>query len=898
MGDSDRLYVEFMQRIINQNRIHSAQTTSYYKIAQQQRVVELEHLSNYMRRQQQQIDENLRKLENECNQKWASLKQSLSIQFNSFQKLHKCLSNTALFDLPSTSRQQFFETLFSFFSTKSLELNSVDSSELELNVQLLQSIIEILSKFGAMNEVERFNDLRQHCIKISERLNNVISTASQLQQHPDRMTTNELRKACMELRTIMDDKILHRLSLGDSNIRNMFTTATDLMVSFDRRILASETPSTKAVSQTFTSPTPTTSNTPTVTPTPKGEEILSNSTDPCAVAAKRRVQWLQGLQSQSESYLLPQDLREQQLTVLQALQLPVLSSPSGLDNFISLSESLLQRAAELGPVPFLAAVLPLFNVEGDLLGLLTLAERSTKESDLLLLAAAASGFTNSGSSSSKQQASLLLRAALDVRSSLNAPDMTHLSMVMEKDSRRDVSGQVRLAALFAAVVARSASTTNGPFSTQEGWTWIVAACSQLYQQLQRQPKNAGSHSQVVKLAAQSIRQFLRLAGHSLLLRYQNQMIALLKELVKVLQPAGVQSIEECRLLLAAVEEAIRNGIIAERVHLMQPPHVDEAMRATRTVEQLSAEVAQLESDRNGPFMLQIRALKIDRMRAIFNKLGATIESQRAAVRALLELLMVVTQQQQQQQVQESMPLLRYTLFKIASTVLADCQEESFFATDETHPTKLARVMSGLCTALDAGASRDLLLTTLRAHFMLACPLLVPRGSPAGLTGEALLKDMAFRQKRIRDTEGNITLVWEERTAWLQRMTKVVCVFAVSILQPEQMPFSLQDGWTWCARMLNLCARYCQSTPPSSPPFYMATALEVFLRVVSGHLLRAFGRPFLSMLRCLLTQVVPHFAVDMPNKDILQEFLQRFTASEGRDFMSIFQNSVTPSPNRL
>jgi len=166
------------------------------------------------------------------------------------------------------------------------------------------------------------------------------------------------------------------------------------------------------------------------------------------------------------------------------------------------------------------------------------------------------------------------------------------------------------------------------------------------------------------------------------------------------------------------------------------------------VEQLSAEVVQLEIDRNGPFMQRVRALKIDRMRAIFNKLGATTESQLAAVRALLELLISTTQQQ----AQDSMLLLRYTLFKIASTVLTDCQEDSFFATDETHPKKLARVISGLCTALDVGASRDLLLSTLRAHFMLACPLLVPRGSPAGLTGEALLKDMAFRQKRIRGAE--------------------------------------------------------------------------------------------------------------------------------------------------
>jgi hypothetical protein len=57
----------------------------------------------------------------------------------------------------------------------------------------------------------------------------------------------------------------------------------------------------------------------------------------------------------------------------------------------------------------------------------------------------------------------------------------------------------------------------------------------------------------------------------------------LRELSKVLKPAAVQSIEECRLLLTAVEEALRTSTIAERVHHMQPPHVDEAMRAVRLV---------------------------------------------------------------------------------------------------------------------------------------------------------------------------------------------------------------------------------------------------------------------------------------------------------------------------
>lgn len=133
-------------------------------------------------------------------------------------------------------------------------------------------------------------------------------------------------------------------------------------------------------------------------------------------------------------------------------------------------------------------------------------------------------------------------------------------------------------------------------------------------------------------------------------------------------------------------------------------------------------------------MQRIRHLQIDRLRAVFNKLSATAESQAVAVKSLLEKLLQASR--------DSPQVLQYTLVKVAASVVADCQEEFFNETDEGHPTKLARVACALCAQVfDLSAM-------VRAQFYLACPLVVPRGSSEpGLAGEAFLEDMRFRRKK-------------------------------------------------------------------------------------------------------------------------------------------------------
>lgn len=122
--------------------------------------------------------------------------------------------------------------------------------------------------------------------------------------------------------------------------------------------------------------------------------------------------------------------------------------------------------------------------------------------------------------------------------------------------------------------------------------------------------------------------------------------------------------------------------------------------------------------------------------------------------------------------------------------------------------------------------------------------------------------------------------------------KVLATFAVLLLQPEQTPFTLQDGWTWLARTVNLCAQYIHSskTTPSSPPFFIATTMEVFLRVAARGLFQAFGEPFMRLLKCIKEKILPQCSADMPKREALKEFLQRFIDSNGKDFMSLFQKN--------
>ena len=146
------------------------------------------------------------------------------------------------------------------------------------------------------------------------------------------------------------------------------------------------------------------------------------------------------------------------------------------------------------------------------------------------------------------------------------------------------------------------------------------------------------------------------------------------------------------------------------------------------------ETLSVDQDKSGSLLAAVREMQIDRLRNVFNKLSSTKESQQTAVCSLLNRLVMASK--------HSPVLLRYTCFKISSNLVADCQEDHFTETDESHPTKLARVACGLCSHVQDFSA------VLRAQLNHHCPLTVPRRAEEGMQGEAFLENMRFRRKKL------------------------------------------------------------------------------------------------------------------------------------------------------
>ena len=141
------------------------------------------------------------------------------------------------------------------------------------------------------------------------------------------------------------------------------------------------------------------------------------------------------------------------------------------------------------------------------------------------------------------------------------------------------------------------------------------------------------------------------------------------------------------------------------------------------------------------------------------------------------------------------------------------------------------------------------------------------------------------------SDGQPQRKWEDKDQWLARMTKMLCTYAVIMLQPQQRPLCLADAWAWLVHVVNSCEAAAGAgtgvSNKKKPPFFTAAALEVFLKVTAQRLHYAYGDAFMKLLVALQKQVLPQLGSDMPKQPALLEFLERFIGSGGRDFVSLF-----------
>lgn len=97
------------------------------------------------------------------------------------------------------------------------------------------------------------------------------------------------------------------------------------------------------------------------------------------------------------------------------------------------------------------------------------------------------------------------------------------------------------------------------------------------------------------------------------------------------------------------------------------------------------EALSVREQQSGPLWEQIQSHQLGefKLRAIFNKVSATEQSQQIAINKLMEKVVVASACGE--------AILKYALFAVVQNLLADCQNEYFNEKDETHPFKTARL---------------------------------------------------------------------------------------------------------------------------------------------------------------------------------------------------------------
>lgn len=379
--------------------------------------------------------------------------------------------------------------------------------------------------------------------------------------------------------------------------------------------------------------------------------------------------------------------------------------------------------------------------------------------------------------------------------------------------------------------------------SQIGWKWLNKAFHQLYF-LSSSHAGAIQCSQSFDYSCKIVLEFLEISGGLLTSIYQNAYETLLKGLTNIIIQRNTKAEGSASKLVAFIERSQKINSVSYSLGLL-PFYLKNCIFLSK-YDKIDKDMELLESDKKGAFMLKAKQLGVDRLRVIFNRLSSTKDSQKVAVKSLLDQIYSASR--------DSSEMLKYVLYKIVNHVLKDCQEEFFCEMDEGHPLKLARVVCGLCRTIDD------LKDFVRRQFYVVCPILIP-------------EIREFKQES-----------YETKTIWLNRMVKVICVFCVMCLQPQQTPFGIPDLWSWLVRITNACVSSKLSI------FYIPTIYEVSLRITAPTLLKAYGSEFMKLLIVVQSQILANFREETMKYDALKEFLQRYISTNGEDYMGFFKNS--------
>lgn len=269
---------------------------------------------------------------------------------------------------------------------------------------------------------------------------------------------------------------------------------------------------------------------------------------------------------------------------------------------------------------------------------------------------------------------------------------------------------------------------------------------------------------------------------------------------------------------------------------------------------------------------KISYFKINRLQGMFNRLTPETEQHTKFASEAFEMLQNV-----QKHEGTTSPLLQYLLYRLVSLVITNSQEECVSVKRKTTTLKLARVSSLLCS------SNHSLVVYFRKAFHKHCPFTIPLLLPYCQETD---KDEAFFDIMQFQMKGNVL---EKNEKWCDRMLKTFCIYCQIMIQDEQTPFTIADGWRWLALFCNSLKLY-SSFESYHRSYVIAIAgdfLDIFLRITSEKMLQVYGSTFFRLLQAIHSQLLPLLIQKATGTKRLVDLLVTILNSGGKTIPSLY-----------
>ena len=433
----------------------------------------------------------------------------------------------------------------------------------------------------------------------------------------------------------------------------------------------------------------------------------------------------------------------------------------------------------------------------------------------------------------------MLHEVLAELSPVLVPKMTIMRGEVDEEVKflRSREARLRIATLYGSITAVEIETNA---SVVDAWAWLTRLTKYLRRTITvlSQKEAPSEEAELLKgdivEGCRAIRNYLRLAGPLLLLKYRPAILAGASGLLPCLQSIckdaitlqGVSGTADSKSLEGKMHSAVTNlvklidGTLASGVFDSVPFYpvcylsAQMARAYTATMKKRVAEIragADYKAQEKVRNSIPHRLLRVP---GLLTKEGKV---------DLVKQLIVDTSQQQPE-------LLTCGLATVAEEIVKKCTDDQFIHTNLANPLEIATIITDLC-ASKLGSSFGNLI---KNEFNMVCPMTIPS------------LDTSIKQ---------------------ERMQKVICTFALCCVQ-DGNALSLSDAWEWVANMTNLASR--EATLHRD----IAEGINSFLRVVSERMLQAFGKPYKQVIFALSEKVLP-IVEDSVERKRLKEFLEKF-----------------------